>query len=136
MTYDEDMFPSRSPVIVDDEPPKPVLEPAPMNLDEAIAAEQAHQQTLEPPEVIEKPDTRARNVTPPPHPLAIVWPSRSGGKGHVVGIIDYPEGRAVACNCEAMLSITKRPKGCWAMQATRELLGIPPVKPPENPDAD
>lgn len=59
-------------------------------------------------------------------PVCIIFPSRSGGSGHIVTV--QPTGiEALACTCEAMLSLAHRPKGCWAMVRTRELLGFAPV---------
>jgi hypothetical protein len=43
----------------------------------------------------------------------------------VVGVVDDPRGRWLTCTCPAYLSIEVRPRGCWAMQRTRELLGWP-----------
>lgn len=72
----------------------------------------------------EKPILRARPVE---DPVAFVFPSRSGGSGHVVTVLAIG-AEALSCTCEAMLSIGHRPKGCWAMQRARELLGFAPVE--------
>lgn len=59
---------------------------------------------------------------------AIVFRSRSGGKGHVVTVLEWKvDGEittGVLCNCEAAASLVRRPAGCWAMKATRAIIGI------------
>lgn len=63
-----------------------------------------------------------------PGPIAIVFPSKPGGDGtpHVVTVLPF-DPPVVSCTCKAMLSLNIRPRGCWAMQAARKLLGIPEV---------
>lgn len=63
-----------------------------------------------------------------PSPIALVYPSRSGGGPHVVTVLEMADGsRAVFCICAAMRSLNIRPQGCWAMQNARRLVGIPPL---------
>lgn len=63
-----------------------------------------------------------------PMPIAAVFPSRSGGPGHVVNVIELPDGeRAVTCTCEAMKSVGSRPQGCWAMRRMRDIVGLDPL---------
>ena len=57
---------------------------------------------------------------------AIVFRSQRDGPGHVVAIVDGGPGigRYVQCNCAATRSLGHRPRGCWAMEFTRDLVGI------------
>jgi hypothetical protein len=71
---------------------------------------------------VERPKT-----LPAGYIAAVVLRSRSGSdRPHIVTILTFSDGaREVVCTCEAMLSIAKRPEGCWAMSYVRDLTGIP-----------
>jgi hypothetical protein len=61
-----------------------------------------------------------------PAPIAIVFPSRSGGIGHVVIALDF-DPKIVMCTCPAMRSLERRPGGCWAAAEARRMMGLPEV---------
>jgi hypothetical protein len=50
-----------------------------------------------------------------PAPIAIVFPSRSGGIGHVVIALDF-DPKIVMCT-----------GGCWAAAEARRMMGLPEV---------
>jgi hypothetical protein len=59
-----------------------------------------------------------------PRPVAVVFPSRSGGAPHVVTVLDTEPG-ALSCTCPAFRAINTRPSGCWAMKEVRRWLSLP-----------
>lgn len=87
---------------------------------ERVLARQTTLEGREEPVVEQAPKSAATYVT------AVVLRSRSGSdRPHVVTILTFPDGtRATACTCEAMLSVARRPEGCWAMVYVRGLVGI------------
>lgn len=70
-------------------------------------------------------------IAPPnvPDPVGFIFPSRSGRSSvHVVTVMvlgDEARTHAVACNCEAMRNLNRRPAGCWAMTRARSILRLP-----------
>jgi hypothetical protein len=59
------------------------------------------------------------------HLVSLTFRSRTGrSHPHVVTRIEGTDD--VRCTCVAMLSIDIRPAGCWAMQWSRHLWGLPP----------
>lgn len=64
-----------------------------------------------------------------PDPVGFIFPSRSGRSSvHVVTLMvlgDEAATRVVACNCEAMRNLNRRPAGCWAMSRARAILRLP-----------
>lgn len=59
-----------------------------------------------------------------PRPVAVVFPTRTGGVPHVVTVLSTDDG-ALSCTCKAFLSIHLRPQGCWAMKEVRRMLALP-----------
>jgi len=100
--------------------PEPQVDP---RLEEAVRSAQAEhvshsQLTMEGGEVPVRAGTEQ-------YIMAIVFASRSGGRGHIVSVVErHGGGKAVACTCEAMRNLDRRPRGCWAMQLTRRITGI------------
>lgn len=59
------------------------------------------------------------------------YPSKSGGAGHTVTMREAKDGtKYVVCTCPGgrfAWANDKAGRGCWAMKAARESLGIPAV---------
>jgi hypothetical protein len=84
------------------------------NLDPVEAARRHHEQEFEALPHI------AKNVTPIPKPLAVIWPTRTGGDGHICAIVGWnAEEPLLRCTCEAAV---KGNTECWAMAATRRMV--------------
>lgn len=80
----------------------------------------------------------ARPEVPAPEPLddkgkehlvGLIFSSASGGDFHFVTVRKDTDGHLqVQCTCPAMMSISSRPRGCWAMTSARRVVGVPEVE--------
>jgi hypothetical protein len=113
--------------ILDDDDPTPAIGgPLPLDTGAEVTSTVTYMDSVETDEEVAPFDARGPvtiDTGGGEKPLALVFASRSGGKPHVVIVLDL-EVPSVACTCKAMRSIGYRPQGCHAMQAARTLLGI------------
>jgi hypothetical protein len=80
----------------------------------------------EPPNVLAAPEPGPAAVIVSEVPIAVIYPSRSGGLPHIV-TRQPTEPPIISCTCMATLSLDRRPRGCHAMVAARVVMGLPPV---------
>jgi hypothetical protein len=97
----------------------PPTAPAPEtrgNVEGPVEAARRHHE-----EVFETPTrTPTKNVTPIPRPIAIFWPTRTGGPGHICVIVSESVDPMYRCTtCEAAV---KGNHECWAQAASRKMV--------------
>lgn len=88
---------------------------------EALAAEEVRRQEDALRREVERDDKRS-------HLRGLVYASQREGEGHIVVLHATEAGKAVMCNCPAVRSLNRRPKGCWAMVDARIIFGLPPIE--------